>query len=149
MAYASRALQHRSNSRRGDSRAQATASNGVRRTQSVPRTEFARPSQKYVADQIADALSGYSEGDIARAVECTKDTAQSWKLGRRAANTSYTLAMAKVFDEVGLLLAEEADLGRFYNRDERLLQVLRRKSLQEDQEGQYARAWLREIGVGH
>jgi hypothetical protein len=57
--------------------------------------------------------------------------------------------MAKVFDEVGLLLAEEADLGRFYNRDERLLQVLRRKSLQEDQEGQYARAWLREIGVGH
>lgn len=132
---------------RGNSRAQASGATGARRTVSVPRTEFARPSQKYVADQIADALAGYSEGDIARAVECTKDTAQSWKLGRRAANTSYTLAMGRVFDEVGMLLAEEADLGRFYNRDERLLQALRRISLQEDQEGQFARKWLRDIGA--
>lgn len=140
-------LRRRNVDERRNSQARGSDAIGARRTQSVPRTEFARPSQKYVADQIADALSGYSEGDIARAVECTKDTAQSWKLGRRAANTSYTLAMGRVFDEVGMLLAEEADLGRFYNRDERLLQALRRMSLQEDAEGQFARKMLREHGV--
>lgn len=86
-----------------------------------------------VAARVAEALDNYSEGQVASVVEQGKDTAQSWKLGRRAPNSA------------AMLVAEEADLGRFFDQDSRIRKILERKALQENQEGQFARAFLREI----
>lgn len=128
-------------------RALAPASNDLRRTQSVPRTDFGRLSQNIIQKKVKAALKKHPEGVIACAADCPKDTAQSWKLGRRAPNTAYILTMARGIDEIGMLLAEEADLGRFYGHDERIKKRLQQIALQENAEGQFARSLLREIGA--
>ena len=133
--------------RRDNGQAIASPSTGRRRPHYVRRTDSSRHSQRSVAEKIAEALTNYSEGEIAVVADCSKDTAQSWKLGRRAANTSYTLRLATMIDEVGMLLAEEADLGRFYGHDGRIKKILQEKALHETPEGRFAREILREIGT--
>lgn len=116
-----------------------------RRTKSVPRTESGRLLPEGVARKVSEALEPYTEGDVATALETSKDTAQSWTLGRRAPNSAALLAMGRAFDEVGLLIAEEADLGRFYNRDSLLKKKLEKLALLETDEGRFARQLLREL----
>lgn len=131
----------------GHSRAQASNAIGARRTKSVPRTESGRLLPKGVAAKVSEALENYSEGEVAVAVDTSKDTAQSWKLGRRAANSAYMLGLGKCFDEVGMLIADEIDAGRFYGHDGRMLKTLRQYAVQETPEGQVARKILREVGL--
>lgn len=99
-----------------------------------------------VAVKVAEALDNYSEGEVASVVETSKDTAQSWKIGRRAPNSSYMLAMGRALDEVGMLIAEEIDAGRFYGHDNRIQRILQEHALHETPEGQYARSILRKVG---
>lgn len=127
------------------SHGRGSASNGARRPHFGRRSETGRHSQKWVADQVAECLENRSEGEIAKVVECPKDTAQNWKLGRRAPNAAYFITMAREIDEIGMFLAEEADLGRFYGHDERIKKILIQKAMQESAEGQFARALLREV----
>jgi len=133
--------------RQGDSRSHAQAPNNRRRTKSAPRTESGRLLPEGVAVKVAEALDNYSEGEVASVAETSKDTAQSWKLARRAPNSAYMLALARQIDEIGMMLAEEADLGRFYGHDGRVLKMLQQRALHETPEGQLARAILREAGV--
>lgn len=122
-----------------------SASNSLGRTQSVRRTEPRRLSQSYLAKRQKEALKNYSEGEIATRADCPKDTANSWKQGRRTANTSYTLTMARSIDEIGLMIAEEADLGRFYGHDDQIRRRLVDIAMREDQQGALARSILREL----
>lgn len=139
------ALLRRRNVTQRNTRAQADASNPLGRTQSVRRTESGRLSQSFIAKQQKQALKNYSEGHIATVADCPKDTANSWKQGRRAANTSYMLTMARSIDEIGLMIAEEADLGRFYGHDDRIKRRLQDIAMREDQQGVLARSILREL----
>ena len=101
---------------------------------------------KGVAAKVSQALENYSEGDVATAVETSKDTAQSWKLDRRAPNSAALLALGRAFDEIGLMMAEESDLGRFYGNEGRALKILRQYAIHETPQGQLARSILREAG---
>lgn len=118
-----------------------------RRPHCVRRTDSSRLSLRGIAEKQKELLAKYTEGEIAVVADCSKDTAQSWKLGRRTANTAYMLAMARTIDEIGLMIAEEADLGRFYGHDERIKKILQDIALREDQQGAFARSILREIGM--
>lgn len=142
MARSSQALLRRRVS--GDTRGQASDATGARRTVSGRRTESERLTQKVVAEKVSEKLENYSEGEIAVAADSPKDTAQSWKLGRRAPNTAYMLTLARSIDEIGLLIAEEADLGRFYGHEGRIQRVLQQLAIHETPEGQFARKILRE-----
>src|SRR5262245_29439204 len=102
-----------------------------RRTKSVPRTESGRLLPKGVALKVSEALENYSEGEVATILETNKDTAQAWKLGRRAPNSSALLGMMRGIDEVGMLMAEEADLGRFFGHEGHAMKILRELALQE------------------
>jgi hypothetical protein len=99
-----------------------------------------------VAVKVAEALDNYSEGQVANVAETSKDTAQSWKIGRRAPNSAYMLTLARGIDEIGMMIAEEADLGRFYGHEGRVLKILQRMALLETSGGQFARQILRESG---
>lgn len=130
-----------------DSRERGRGSTKQRRTQSGRRTESERLTQKAVADKVSERLENYSEGEIAVAADSPKDTAQSWKLGRRAPNTAYMLTLARSIDEIGMLLAEEGDLGRFYGNEARIRKMLQEHALHETPEGRFARQILREAGA--
>lgn len=99
-----------------------------------------------VAQKVSEALDPYTEGEVASVVETSKDTAQSWTLGRRAPNSAALLALGRGFDEVGLMIAEEADLGRFYGHEGRIKKKLQEYALHETPEGRLARQILRELG---
>jgi len=141
------ALRPRTKQRADSGQALASATRRARRTQSVPRTESGRLSQRAIAQKTAEALADYSEGEIAVVADCSKDTAQSWKLGRRAANTAYMITLARSIDAIGLYLAEEANLGRFYGHEGRIKKMLQKYALHETPEGQLARSILRELGA--
>lgn len=140
-------LRTRNGSDSRDTRGHAVASNNLRRPHCVRRTDSSRLSLRGIAEKQKELLAKYTEGEIAVVADCSKDTAQSWKLGRRTANTAYMLAMARTIDEIGLMIAEEADLGRFYGHDERIKKILQDIALREDQQGAFARSILREIGM--
>jgi hypothetical protein len=126
-------------------RAMPAASTRARRAKSVPRTESGRLLPQGVAVKVAEGLDKLSEGQVASVVETSKDTAQSWKLGRRAPNSSYLLALGRNIDEVGMLIAEEIDAGRFYGHDSRYRQILQQHAIHETPEGRFARQILREL----
>lgn len=130
-----------------DDRRKAETSIERRRTKSVPRTESGRLLPKGVSAKVSEALEPYSEGVVASAVETSKDTAQSWKLDRRAPNSAALLALGRAFDEVGEIIAEEIDAGRFYGHEGRVQKFLRQLALQETPKGQLAREILRESGM--
>lgn len=114
------------------------------RTVSVPRTEFVSP--KRIAEDVAEALQGISEGIVAQAADCTKDTAQSYKLGRRAPSSAKLLNMARSLPTVAILIAEEIDDGR--NPIFRVLSILRDLAKYETPEGRFARGVLLQAETG-
>jgi hypothetical protein len=117
------------------------------RTPHGRRTSRGRLSKREIAEKTKQALENYSEGEIAVAADCSKDTAQSWKLGRRAPDSDYMMALGSVLDEIGMMVAEEMDLGRFYDHDARYSKALRDLSLEETPQGQWARWFLRQYDL--
>lgn len=86
--------------RRDRSLSEAGPSTPLRRTKFVPRTEFVRPSARKLAAATKKALKHYSEGEVAQIADVSKETAQSWKLGRRCPHWPNAMDLAAVIPEM-------------------------------------------------
>lgn len=82
------------------SQSYARAAMSARRTNFVRRTNSVRFSGK----EFKSALEHVSEGDIATALGVTKDTAASWKQGRRVPHFDNAMDLANIYPTVEALV---------------------------------------------